>query len=292
MKKTGLIVLLSSILTSSACVMAVVDHNQYSPVEKYEEIIPFEPDGELALVNFDGDIEITGWDQWEVDIYAKKHLETPRGGRLQFLWEKRTVPQINVENYGNGVKISTRAPSQSGALVDYFINLPRSIHIKDITAREGRIFISGIYGSIRAELAGGDIEVENFSGSLTALVTLGSITAGLYDLREEDDILLNCREGDITVFLQEEVQASVYAEAPNGTIIDEFQLEKENGGLIDSRIGEGGASVRITALNGNIQIKKNILDNQPDYSQAGLPQGDEISLIQCRPGELSNEGSL
>lgn len=256
MNKLSLILLLISILMSGACFMAVVDYNQYPPVEEFLETFPFEPNGELTLVNFDGNIEITGWDQREIEIYAEKHLDTPRRGRVQFVWNDRAVPEINIEEVDNALRISTRAPSQSGALVDYFIKVPRAVNIKDIIAREGRIFISGIYGSVKAEMAGGDIEVENFSGSLNARVSVGSITAGLYDLRKEDEIILNCREGDITVFLQEGVHASIYAAAPEGIITDEFELERKEEGYVESRIGEGGASIRITALNGNIQINK------------------------------------
>jgi hypothetical protein len=260
MSKAGLIFLLGSMMILGACVIALVDYEESRPVEEFLETIPFIPDGELDLITFDGNIEINGWDQREVEIYAERYLEIPREGNIQFVWNKRMIPRVNVENYDDAIKISTRAPSQTGALVDYFINVPRSIHLKDIIAREGRILISGIYGSARAELAAGDIDVENFSGSLTALVTVGSITARLYDLRAEDEVILNCREGDIAVFFQEGVHASVHAEALNGTIRDEFQLERKEDGFIDSPIGKGGASVRVTALNGNIRISKIVLE--------------------------------
>jgi hypothetical protein len=256
MHKIRIAVLSSVMLILSGCVMAVVERDQYPGVEEFQETIPFEPDGDITLINFDGNIEITGWEQREVEIYAEIHPDIPRRGRIEFMWKNRRIPQVNVEDFDGAVKISTRAPSETGALVDYFLKVPRSIQLEDIIAREGRIFISGVYGSIRAEIASGEIEVENFSGSLSALVTRGSISAGLYDLRKEDDIILNCREGDITLYLQEGVPVTIHAEAPKGEIMDEFQLSREEEGLINTQIGEGGAAIRMTALNGDIHINK------------------------------------
>ncbi|MFO7866914.1 MAG: hypothetical protein R6V02_08925 [Candidatus Aminicenantes bacterium] len=257
MTKTALFVSLALMMTLGSCIIAGVEYpGGYSPVEEFHQYIPFEPAGNLALVNFDGNIEITGWDRKEVEIYAERYVEFPSRRQVQFLWENKSVPQVNVEQNEDYLKISTRAPSPDGALVDYFINVPYSIQIEDIIAREGRVFLSGLYGSVRVELAAGDVEVENFSGSLTALVTRGSIEAALYDLRTEDEVILNCREGNVTLFLQEGIHASVYAEAPNGRVLDEFQLKRANDSFMDTRIGEGGAVIRVTVMNGDIHIKQ------------------------------------
>jgi len=257
MNKTGLIFLLFSLLIMEACIMALVEYpGEYPKADEFHKTVLFEPGGTFSLTNFDGNIEITGWEKEEVEVYAEKFVDRPMQSRIRFLWKDRSVPKVNFENYDDFIKVSTRAPSKEGALVDYFIHVPRSIHLEDIIARSGRIFISDLYGSAFAELADGDIEVENFSGSLTASVTHGSITAALYDMKNGDEVILKCREGNVTVFLQEGIHAFLRAEAPNGQIADEFQLERKNENFIDTQIGEGGAEIRITALNGNIRINR------------------------------------
>lgn len=169
------------------------------------------------------------------------------------------APGIVFDQFENFVKIRTKPPAgkeEEGA-VSFFIHVPHSIDLKDIVVEKGNIMISEVYGEVNLDLMEGDVNLESLSGSLTASVITGSVTASLYDLRESDEILITSKEGDITIFLQEDVGANLEAVFPNGEISSDFECEippdkKE----IDLQLGEGGVFISLTAFNGKVRINR------------------------------------
>jgi hypothetical protein len=104
---------------------------------------------------------------------------------------------------------------------------------------------------------------------MDASVIKGSVQACLYDVREEDVISVHVQEGDITLFLEKSINASIKAYFPEGEFSSEFDLTetKEKEKEIDMKLGSGGASIYLTALNGHISIK--IIE--PDQTDMASP---------------------
>lgn len=246
----------------NACLVTMVDYSgqeRFSSVDAFQKSVDFPPGGNFSLSNFDGNIEISGWENEEVEVYADKIIPKPDRPRIQLLHKERQTQKINFDSFENNVSIKTQALDREGAncIVDYFVSVPHSINLKDILARDGIISISDIYGDVTVELRSGEINVDNFSGSLNASLVEGVIGASLYDLREKDKINLNVKEGDIILYLQTEVNAQIEGYFPNGEIFIEFDFKKEpREGRISGQIGEKGASISLTAMNGDIHIRK------------------------------------
>jgi len=264
MKKSVIYILLifCFMIFWNACIVALVDYSgqdRFSSGDDFQRSVAFPPGGNFSLSNFDGNIEISGWEDEAVEVFADKIIPQPDRPRIQLMhWERKT-PKINFDSFENNVIIKTQALDREGAdcIVDYFVSVPHSINLKDILARDGIVAISDIYGDVTVELRFGEINVDNFSGSLNASLVEGVIGASLYDLREQDKINLNVKEGDIILYLQTEVNAQIEGYLPNGEIFSEFDFEKEpSEGRISAQIGEKGASISLTAMNGDISIKK------------------------------------
>jgi len=264
MKKNILYILLifCFVIFWNACLVTIVDYSgqeRFSSVDAFQKSVDFPPGGNFSLSNFDGNIEISGWENEEVEVYADKIIPKPDRPRIQLLHKERQTQKINFDSFENNVSIKTQALDREGAncIVDYFVSVPHSINLKDILARDGIISISDIYGDVTVELRSGEINVDNFSGSLNASLVEGVIGASLYDLREKDKINLNVKEGDIILYLQTEVNAQIEGYFPNGEIFIEFDFKKEpREGRISGQIGEKGASISLTAMNGDIHIRK------------------------------------
>lgn len=262
MKKTALFTVLFSIFLLSSCFYIRVDYpldKGRAPIEDYRNNVPFSPGGTLSLENLNGNVEIRGWEQEELAVYAEKTIQLPDNPRLYVFPRGNFTPGIIFDKFENFVKIRTKdVPKNRGmSYVDYYIDAPHSINLKDIMVGTGNITITEVYGEAYLDLVDGDIRVENFSGSLSASVARGAVSASLFDLREEDEIVIVCREGNITLGLQEEASAQIEAVFPAGTISSDFEfdtpLETEK---IDIQLGEGGPRVFLTALKGDIQINK------------------------------------
>ena len=250
-------------LLFSCCIVTVVDFRDTIdgfPSERFHKVIPFEPGGMLFLENIDGDIAIHGWERVEMEITAEKLLPRSYGGRVRVFSLRHLRPRIELDRFEGFVKIRTKSASgdRRGGVVNYEVMVPHSIDLKDIIGKEGDIFISDLYGKVYAELERGDVTVKNFSGSLTLSVIVGSVKTELYDLRNEDEIKINAKEGDIYVFLQPEVVAHVDARAPNGSILSEFDLKVSLPARevsVDMG-GEGGAFLSLSTLEGDIHLKR------------------------------------
>lgn len=250
-------------LLFSSCVIAVVDFRdtvEGFPSEGFYKIVPLEPGGTLSLENVDGDIAIYGWERNEVEVKAEKLFPRSYGGRMRVFSLKHLMPQIELDRFEGFVKIRTKAASggRGGGVVNYEVMVPQAVDLKDIIGKEGNIVISDLFGKVFAELERGDVTVQNFSGSLTVSVTVGSVKSELYDLRKEDEIKITSKEGDIIVFLQAEVVAHIDAQAPSGSILSEFDLKVS---LPTREVsveigGEGGAFLSLSTLKGDIYLKK------------------------------------
>jgi hypothetical protein len=262
MKKTVLYMVLFSIFLLSSCFYIRVDYpleRGRAPIEDYQNNVPLNPGGTLSLENLNGNVEIHGWEQEELAVYAEKTIQLPDNPRLYVFPKGNFAPGIIFDKFENFVKIRTKDfPENRGmGYVDYYIDVPHSINLKDILVGTGNITITEVYGEAYMDLADGDIIVENFSGSLSASVDRGSVSANLFDLREEDEIVILSREGNITLGLQEGASAQIEAVFPEGAISSDFEFDTPlETKKIDIQLGKGGPRVFLTALKGDIRVNK------------------------------------
>ncbi|MFC2166969.1 hypothetical protein ACFLQZ_03295 [Acidobacteriota bacterium] len=247
-----------------SCIIAVYDYpgsNVFQPYEEFQQFLPFLPGGTLSLQNMDGNIEIVGWEYHECEVYAERRVPRSTERLFRILKFDHYIPKIDIDSFENQVKIQTiPAPAEDATnVVDYFIRVPEAVILKDVNNRRGDILIADLYGEVYAETIEGDVTVDNYSGSLHVSVETGDVQASLFDLRSEDEIILSSNLGQITLYLQPDVNARLKMFAPNGEIIDQFNTEGPSPLDTSSLVlGEGHALISITVENGNITLKKNI----------------------------------
>jgi hypothetical protein len=246
------------LLAAGACVIAVVEYpgGRDFPSETKTDYYEFGEGGDLTIENMDGDIFIEGWDQNEVELVQERYFN-PRPDRFGIYSAKRFTQEVDVEESEGALRIRTRSADWESGRVDFFLKVPHSINLKRIITREGRIQVSGLYGRSVLELIKGDVEVTNYSGALSVFVEDGSIDVELLDLHEEDDISLTANRGDITLRLSGESGALIDAKASGGEIISDFVSEQQQEDPADPtvfQIGEGGAGIRLSTLDGSISI--------------------------------------
>lgn len=246
----------------TGCVVAMWDYpSTYPSIQRFQRSGAFSPGGTVSLRSFDGTIEISGWDRERFEVYAEKLIPISDDAWVEFLsgdW-KRRAPRIEYEIGDDYVTLNTRSPDREGSecVVDYFLSVPRAVRLRDIVVREGDVFIQDCYGEALVSLDTGTIVVDNFSGSLNAAVREGTIEAYLYDLRADDEILLTAQEGDIILYLEQDVKAELKGNAPRGAIVTDFDLDAEmKDGRLSGQIGESGARINLTAQRGDIRIRR------------------------------------
>ena len=262
MKHVTIFLLAFSMLILGACFYIRVDYPpemMRTPMEEFHENVPLSPGGFLSLENENGNVEIYGWKKEELEVYAEKMIQLPDRTKLYVFPRGDLAPGIVFDKFENFIKIRTKSPQgdEVPGYVVYVIDAPHSVNLKDIVVGKGDIYISEIYGDAFVDLTEGEITVEKFSGSLTASAVRGSVYASLFDLREQDEIVITTREGNITLTLQENASAYFSAAFPEGVISSEFEMDVAPGDKkIDIQWGEDGPRISLTALRGDIKIKK------------------------------------
>jgi len=244
----------------NACIIAVVEHSgtDRSPrVDEFHRILPMQSGTTLSIDSPSGNIEVQGWDREEAEIFAEILLPLPQKTNFRFMWNLKPA-EVEVDQFEDVILVKTIMKDRESNYVDYFIKVPESVKLKDIFVEKGNVIISDLYGEIWTEILYGDLEINNFSGSLTANIVDGSVQATIYDLRMEDKLIVTTKEGDIIIYLEEDVAVKVEAAALNGEIFSDFDLgEIKPQEKITAQLGEtDGGIISLNAANGDIWIKK------------------------------------
>jgi DUF4097 and DUF4098 domain-containing protein YvlB len=146
-------------------------------------------------------------------------------------------------------------------------------HDSDISADQalGPLVLNTHDGNVTLDRIAGDVAVTNKNGTidLTAAPAIGNIS-------------LEDRNGDIKATLPEKASFSVQANTTDGDTETDFALpttDKDDHKSISGAVGSGGPTVRITTVNGDIEIRKGNVQPVP----ATLPAPPKITLSPPAP---------
>src|SRR5262245_60872163 len=105
---------------------------------EYHQSYPMQPGSKLTVENFNGAIEIAGWDQSSIDIQATRYAETR---------ELLDQVKIDVAAAPDGVHIRTVTPETHGNMgVKYVLKVPRRAELAQIRSTNGAIRVSDVEG--------------------------------------------------------------------------------------------------------------------------------------------------
>src|SRR5467141_3841228 len=115
------------------------------------------PGGRLALDNFNGSVEITGWDQDKVEIDGVQYASTR---------EMRDAIKIDVAASGDLVQIRTIRPSDryGNMGVKYVIKAPRKVNLDRIVTSNGSVRVEDIEGVTRVRTSNGSVRAARVRG--------------------------------------------------------------------------------------------------------------------------------
>jgi DUF4097 and DUF4098 domain-containing protein YvlB len=189
---------------------------------------PLKSGGRISLENFNGSIEISGWDQDSVDISGVKYAATP---------ELLNAIKIDIVTAADSVHIRTVRPSERrGNLgAKYVIKVPRKTELERVTSSNGGIRVTDIDGPSRLRSSNGGIRATNLKGNLDAQTSNGGIEV-------------------------EDLEGSANLRTSNGRIHGEgvrgaFEANTSNGGInVHLAKAEAGRPIKLDTSNGSIDL--------------------------------------
>jgi len=181
--------------------------------------------GSLRLENFNGPVEISGWDKNTIDIDGTKYANTEY--RLKEM-------KIDIAPSANSITIRTLPPidhrGNSGAR--YTIHVPRKIDLSSIVSSNGRVTVESVEGASHLRTSNGSVHATRLIGPLEVQTSNGTVEvseiAGDTTLRSSNGTIradvrkgrfgATTSNGSISVRLMEADSSPVRLESSNGHI--------------------------------------------------------------------------
>lgn len=244
--------------------------------EEFHQTYPLSPTGRISLENINGGVQIKVWDQASVQVDAIK--KAYRQNRLN-------EAKIEVNATEENIRIRTEYPYENQnfrsderryenpATVEYSLTVPRKAILESIELVNGSIDIDGVEGSVKATSINGRVNARGLVSEVRLSTINGPLTATFNQLDETKPISLNSVNGNLTLVIPSNANASIRAGTVHGGISSDFGLKVKHGEYVghslDGQIGTGGPRIKLANVNGGIKIT---------HAQDGLPLSPAASL--------------
>lgn len=244
--------------------------------EEFHQTYPLSPTGRVSLENLNGGVQIKVWDQASVQVDAIK-----RAYRRERLAEAKIEINATEEN----IRIKTEYPDENQsfykdhrrhdnpAIVDYTLTVPRKAVLQSIELINGSIDIDGVEGNVKASSINGKVNAKGLAGEARLSTINGPLQVAFTQLDESKPIELGSVNGNVTLIIPSNANASIRAGTVHGGISTDFGLKVKHGEYVghslEGQIGTGGPRIKLGNVNGAIQI---------NHAQDGLPLSPGTSL--------------
>ena len=231
--------------------------------EEFHQTYPLSATGRVSLGNINGGVKIKVWDRAAVQVDAIK--KAYRRDRL-------SEAKIEVTSTEENIRIKTEYPDEnqnfrSGegrynnpAIVEYSLTVPRKATLESIELINGQLDIDGVEGNVKASSINGPVTARGLMGEARLSTVNGPLQATFTQLDETKLISLASVNGNLTVVIPSNANASVRASTVHGSISNDFGIQVKHGEYVghnlDAQIGTGGPRVKLTNVNGTISISR------------------------------------
>jgi DUF4097 and DUF4098 domain-containing protein YvlB len=195
--------------------------------EDFHFSYPLSTGGSLRLDNFNGTVEISGWDKNTVDIDGTKYASTEY--RLKEI-------KIDITPSAGSITIRTLPPldHRGNAGARYTIHVPRKTELAGIVSSNGAIRVEDVEGNSHLRTSNGSVRAARLTGPLDVQTSNGSV--------EVSEIT-----GDTTL---RSSNGSIRAEVRKGR----FAATTSNSSITVHLMGTDTSPVHLDSNNGHIEL--------------------------------------
>ncbi|HEV2749129.1 MAG TPA: DUF4097 family beta strand repeat-containing protein [Gemmatimonadales bacterium] len=152
----------------------------------------------------------------------------------------------------------TGGTGRSDIAVDFKVRLPRGVRL-DASTVFGDVRVAGASAPLKIRTVSGGIDVETAQGPVAVGSVNGDVHARIRGFADTGAVSITTVNGSATLELPPALDADVEAHTINGSISSEYPLTvtgKFTTHALKGTLGRGGRDVRITTVNGSIELKK------------------------------------
>ena len=233
------------------------DNSQGVTGDETRKSFELKPGARLEVQGINGKVEIQTSDTKTADVYVRRTADSPHSLRRREMIIEQTTDGLLVRSKQNHVGLWEHLfghdPNEQVT-----IKAPRQIALS-LRGINGRVTSGDIDGSLEVKGINGRVELGEANESAEISGINGSILVGFKQLGERGARLSGVN-GGIELRLANGLNADLTAKGMNGNVrseIPEVTVDKnEHGSRYSARIGNGGAPISISGINGNVRLTR------------------------------------
>ena len=236
--------------------------------------IPLSKPGEPLTLDIDilsARIEVIGEDREDAEFAitvdnGTRKIITPSGTKELTMG----AYSLEVDEKDNVITVDTDWRADK---VNVVARIPRRANLELSTTNNGEIIVSNVTGNLQLENTNGPITATNINGSVIAETVNQSIDVSFVSIDASTAMALSTINGNVSLGLPSDVGVQLHIDSSRGEIISDFEVDvqpskpiversDDRGGVevkvesvIIANINGGGSVIRLSTLNGDIQIR-------------------------------------
>ena len=239
--------------------------------KKFELSVNNPENSKFELVNLAGDVIITANSSNKIIIEASGIEPNPE--RAEGL---KRVGSGGEDNTGTGLSYSKNGNtfSLTGAVsmtsdIKYKISVPKSlkIYIELGMFNQGDLEITGLNSDLELDVKTSDIKLRDITGPTVISSLSGDIDAVFSKVNQTSPFSIKAISGDMDISLPANTPANMELSSMSGGIYTDFDIKTDDnnsddlthiggGSKVRSKINGGGVKIVVSAISGNIYLRK------------------------------------
>lgn len=239
--------------TASLAFAAGCNFTEWAETARYKEDFHYtydlKPGARLYVENFNGSIEISGWNQDKAEITGSKYASSK---------ELLAALKVDIVAAADSLRIRTVRPSERRGNMGarYVIRLPHRATLERVESSNGSIRIENIEGEVRLRTSNGSVRVAALAGDLEAQTSNGGVELEDVDGR----LVVRTSNGSIR---GSAIRGTLDATTSNGAVRVAFERVQgrrsiravTSNGSIDLDLPEVAGDVEASTSNGAITLR-------------------------------------
>ena len=229
--------------------------------ERFSQTYPFNSNGTISVSDINGSVTIEAWDSQQIQLEYVKVASNR---------ERLADVDVKIDAGLDTFRVETDYKRKDGKwdwnkngklYVKFNLKVPRGAALNKIKTVNGSIAISGMENEVNASTVNGGVVAKSLRGPLRISSVNGTVKAELTDLGIGNDVKLSTVNGTVNLYLPASIDAAFKASTVNGSIKNDFGLEVvkrkySSGSSLNGTLGSGSSKVRLSSVNGTIDIKR------------------------------------
>ncbi len=224
----------------------------------------------IMIRNMNGPVEVVRGTSDKVEVTASRHTRRGDPDYVRFevkkfgagdedvlicaLWGENT--QCDERSYRS--RNNERGRNRNEVSVEFRVRVPKGVKVAAFSVN-GEVSVDGVDSEVDAATVNGGVLVRSAGGPVSANTVNGSVRAMMGRFNLNTDMSFSSVNGTVIAEFSEDLNADVELSTVNGRFLTDFPVTIS--GRIDPRrlratLGKGGPRVRLTTVNGNVELRK------------------------------------